>query len=121
MRYRMSLAGLLAAAFLTAEVGTIPAGFTPIFDGKTTKGWHLSRTVHHGTTGNVSVENGEIALRQRPYGQGGLLLSDKKYHNFDLYLEVKAAWGCNSGIFLRSTEGGSAYQIELDQTRGTGN
>jgi hypothetical protein len=53
-------------------------------------------------------------------GQGGLLLTDRRYSNFELYIEVKAHWGCNSGIFLRSTEGGSAYQIELDQGRGTG-
>lgn len=119
MKHLLLSASLSLSAL--AAVGSIPAGLTPIFDGKTVKGWHLSRTVHHGTTGNVFVENGEIVLKQRPYGQGGLLLTDRKYHNFDLYLEVKAPWGCNSGIFLRSTEGGSAYQIELDQTRGTGN
>jgi hypothetical protein len=112
---------LLGAVDVWPQAMKIPEGFRPIFDGKTLKGWHLSRTNHHGSTGNVFVENGEMVLKQRPYGQGGLLMSDKKYHNFDLYLEVKEAWGCNSGIFLRSTEGGSAYQIEQDQTRGTGN
>ena len=112
---------LAGAGAMSAQTGKIPEGFTPIFDGKTLKGWHLSRTVHHGSTGNVFVENGEITLKQRPYGQGGLLLTDKRYHNFEFYVEVKAAWGCNSGLFLRSSEGGSAYQIELDQSRGTGN
>jgi len=119
MRRAAALA-LLAAAGLAAQAGGIPEGFRPVFDGKTTRGWHVSRSTRHGTTPNVFVENGELVLKQRPYGQGGLVFTDKQYHNFELYLEVKEAWGCNSGIFLRSTESGSAYQIELDQTRGTG-
>jgi len=112
-------AAVLAVAFAASAAlpaaPAIPDGFTPIFNGKDLKGWHLSRTVHHGTTGNVFVDRGEIVLKQRPYGQGGLLLTDKRYKNFELFLEVKLLWGMNSGIFLRSTEGGSAYQIELAQ------
>jgi Domain of Unknown Function (DUF1080) len=103
------------------EADGIPSGFQAIFNGKDTNGWHFSRTSHHGTTAKAYVENGELVLKQQPFGQGGLLLTDKKYHNFELYVEVKEAWGCNSGLFLRSTEGGSAYQIELDQSFGNGN
>ncbi len=112
------LAGL-AVGLAVGQVGKIPEGFTPIFDSKTTKGWHPSRTTRHGNTPNYFVENGELVLKQKPYGQGGLLFTDKKYHNFELYLEVKEAWGCNSGIFLRSTEEGSAYQIELANEGGS--
>lgn len=112
---------VLGSTAVSAQTAGVPEGFKPIFNGKNLEGWHLSKTNHHGSTGNAYVENGAIVLKQRPFGQGGLLLSDKKYHNFDLYLEVKEISGCNSGLFLRSTEGGSAYQIELDQTRGNGN
>lgn len=98
-----------------------PPGFTPIFNGRDLTGWHLSRTDHHGSTPDAAARNGLLQLKQSPYGQGGLLLTDARYRDFELYLEVKAPWGCNSGIFLRSTEGGVAYQIELDQGRGTGN
>ncbi|CAN5921591.1 hypothetical protein BH11GEM2_BH11GEM2_15840 [soil metagenome] len=107
----------------TGDASAIPAGFTPIFNGRDLDGWHISRTTHHGTTGDFRVEDGIIALRQRPYGQGGLLLSDRKYHNFELYLETKPDWGTNGGIFFRSSEGGSAYQIELvgGGSGGTGN
>jgi Domain of Unknown Function (DUF1080) len=111
------LAVLLLALSLKAQ---IPSGFQAIFNGRNLAGWHISRTDHHGSTPNATVANGVLALGQSPYGQGGLLLTNRRYANFELYLEVKAAWGCNSGIFLRSTEGGSAYQIELDQGRGTG-
>ena len=115
---RMAVLVALFSASAPSQIESIPKDFTPIFDGKTLKGWHLSRTTHHGSTGNVVVENGAIVLKQKPYGQGGLLLTNRKYRNFDLYLEVKEAWGCNSGLFLRSTEGGSAYQIELSNEAG---
>ena len=103
--------------------GGIPDGFTPIFNGRDLAGWHTSRTTHHGTTGDFRVEDGVITLRQQPYGQGGLLLSDRKYRNFELSLETKPDWGTNGGIFFRSSEGGSAYQIELvgGGSGGTGN
>jgi hypothetical protein len=117
---RAAIVAGLSAVLVAGQERAIPDGFTPIFDGKTTKGWHPSRTTRHGSTPNVSVENGELVLRQQPFARGGLLFTDKEYGNFELYLEVKPAWGCNSGIFLRSTEEGSAYQIELDQMRGSG-
>ena len=115
-----SLVLALSAAASSAGAD-IPPGFVRIFDGKTTKGWHFSGTVHHGTTGIATVtKDGVLQLTQRPFGQGGLLLTDKIYRNFHLYLEVKVPFATNSGIFLRSTEGGSAYQVELVQGGATG-
>jgi hypothetical protein len=103
---------ILASATLAAQA-QLPAGFAPIFNGKDLAGWHISRTNHHGATGNYYVENGVLLMNQRPFGQGGLLLTDKIYRDFELYLEAKPDLGFNSGIFLRSTESGSAYQIEI--------
>lgn len=122
-RYIVGTAFLLASAptVVFGQTGKVPEGFVSIFNGKNLKGWHVSRTDHHGSTGNFYVEDGAIVLKQRPYGQGGLLFTDKKYKDFELYVEAKPDWGCNGGIFFRSTEGGSGYQIEIDQGRGTGN
>lgn len=94
--------------------------FTSIFNGKDLQGWHVSRTSHQGTTGNFYVEDGAIILKQNPYGQGGVLLSDKKYRDFELYVEVMIDSFCNGGIFLRSTESGQAYQVELVVPGATG-
>jgi len=41
-------------------------------------------------------------------------LTDRSYRNFELYMEVKPDWGNDSGIFLRSTESGAAYQVTMD-------
>lgn len=106
------------AAF--AQQGSIPKGFTPLFNGKDLTGWHISRTTHQGTTPDIKVANSMIILKQHPYGQGGVLLSNKKYRNFELYLEVKFDSFCNGGIFIRSTESGQAYQVELAEPGGTG-
>lgn len=96
-----------------AQLGTIPDGFSRIFNGRNTDGWHWSRTVHHGTSAIATVEEDALVLQPYPFGQGGLFLSDRSYRDFELYLEMKPDPDYNSGIFLRSTEGGSAYQIEL--------
>lgn len=96
----------------------LPEGFKPIFNGKNLKGWHISRTTHQGTTPKVTANDGVLTLEQNPYGQGGVLLTDKKYKNFELYIEVKLDSFTNGGIFIRSSESGMAYQIELDETSG---
>jgi hypothetical protein len=103
-----------------AQPSTIPSGFTRILNGKDLKGWHISRTSHQGTTPHFFVAHGVLTGMQQPYGQGGVLLTNKKYKNFELYVEVKMDSFCNGGIFLRATESGQAYQIELSEPGGTG-
>ncbi len=110
----------LTTSIIQLQAQQIPSGFTSLFNGKNLKGWHTSRTSHQGTTGNFHVEDGTITLKQNPFGQGGVLLTDKKYKNFELYVEVKIDSFCNGGIFLRSTESGQAYQIELEIPGATG-
>jgi hypothetical protein len=105
---------LLGTGLLRAEIGRIPPGFKPIFNGKDLKGWHVSRSNHHGTTLAARVEDGILVIGQNPIGEGGILLTDKRYKDFELYLEVKPDWGCDGGIFLRSNEEGNAYQITID-------
>jgi hypothetical protein len=92
----------------------IPAGFTPIFNGKDLTGWHVSKTNHHGITPDYHVQHGMIVGTQSPLGGGGILLTDKSYKNVEVYLEVKPDWGCDSGLFFRSNEAGDAYQVTLD-------
>ncbi len=108
--------------FIGKAIAQPPAGFIPIFNGKDLKGWHISRTTHQGTVLGCSVEEGAIVITQNPFGQGGVLLSDNRYKNFELYLEVKIDSMSNGGIFIRSSESGIAYQVELDENAGsTGN
>ena len=107
-------------ADLLNDKGGIPEGFTPIFNGKDLSGWHISKTNHHGTTPDYRVLHGMIVGNQSPIGQGGILLTDKRYKNVEVYMEVKPDWGNDSGLFLRSSEAGEAYQVTLDYLPGGG-
>ena len=89
-----------------------------IFNRANLDGWHVSRNNFHGSTPNFFVTNMILIGGQNPYGLGGILMSDKKYKNFDLYLEVKPDWGCDGGVFVRSAEDGSTYQVTIDYLPG---
>jgi hypothetical protein len=96
----------------------VPDGFTPIFNGRDLTGWHISKEARHGVQPDFHVSQGMILGTQKPLGSGGLLLTDKKYKNFELYFEAKPDWGCDSGVFFRTTETGVAYQITMDYLPG---
>ncbi len=121
MKIRHCLALLLLGAVSAFAAEPAPApmtklpltGFKPLFNGKDMKGWHWSRTVRHGSVGGFRIEGGAMTLFQNPYGQGGLLMTDKRYKNFEFYVETDIQPFYNSGLFLRSSESGYAYQLEL--------
>ena len=109
------LAALVAPALLFAAV---PEGFTPLFNGKDLTGWHISQTNHHGNSQGWSVKDGVILATQDRPGNGGILLTDRKYRDFEVSLEVNPDWGCDGGLFLRSNEKGQAYQVMIDYLEG---
>jgi hypothetical protein len=98
----------------------VPEGFTALFNGRDLTGWHISTSNHHGTTPAYRVMHGLIVGSQNPLGQGGILLTDRKYKNVELYTEVKPDYGCDSGLFFRSNEAGDAYQVTMDYLPGGG-
>lgn len=104
---------LFAAAALLASAQA-PKGFTPIFNGKDLTGWHISQVNHHGNTKAWTVKDGILMGTQDPPNNGGILLTNKKYKNFEVSLEVNPDFGCDGGLFLRSNEKGQAYQVMLD-------
>jgi hypothetical protein len=113
---RIAFVALLACAGLWGQ--SAPKGAKKLWNGKDLKGWHISEVNHHGNTKAWTVENGVLTVTQDTPGNGGILLTDRTYKNFELYLEVKPDWGCDGGIFLRSTEKGEAYQVMLDYLEG---
>jgi hypothetical protein len=64
------------------------------------------------------VEGSAIVGTQDTPGNGGILLTDAPYGDFELILEVNNDFGTDSGIFLRSTEDGRAYQGLVDYKAG---
>jgi len=60
--------GPAATAALAADV---PAGFTPLFNGKDLTGWHVSQVNHHGNSKGWSVKDGVVLATQDRPGNGG--------------------------------------------------
>jgi len=95
-----------------------PSAFRAVFNGTDLNGWHISQVNHHGNTSGWAVEMQAITGTQDRAGHGGVLLTDKKYKNFEVSLEINPDYGCDSGLFLRATEKGEAYQVLLDYLDG---
>src|SRR3954469_5949783 len=95
-------------------------GFTPIFNGKDLTGWKVSaKTGHSRTSKNTSggkwvVEDGALVGSQDVPGNGGIIITEKQYGDFEVALEMKNDFGPDSGLFLRSNDRGQAYQAMID-------
>ncbi len=96
----------------------IPDGFESIFNHQNIAGWHVSMTNHHGDTTEWRVIDGALTARQNTPGNGGILLTDETYGDFEVYVEIKPDFGCDGGLFLRSGEGGQGYQVMIDYLEG---
>lgn len=102
-------------------------GFVSIFDGTSLDGWHMSAKTGHSSASNHTsggewkIEQGAIWGGQDTPGNGGIIITDKQsYSDFEVALEMKNDFGPDSGLFMRSTEDGTAYQCNIDyRTDGT--
>jgi hypothetical protein len=95
-------------------------GFLPIFNGKDLTGWKVSAKTGHSrasknsTGGKWVVEDGAMVGSQDVPGNGGIIITEKQYGDFEVVLEMKNDFGPDSGLFLRSTEDGKCYQAMID-------
>jgi hypothetical protein len=92
-------------------------GWIPLFDGKSLAGWHKNPDkIGHGTGGSWTVEDGVLVGQQDPpgSGNGGILLTDRKFGDFELSIDMKPDWGVDSGVFLRSNDKGECFQMMVD-------
>jgi hypothetical protein len=122
----VALAGLIAAARadLPKPEKFDDTGFVPIFNGKDLTGWTVSaKTGHSRTSQNTSggkweVKDGAIVGTQDVPGNGGIIITDKPYGDFEVVLEMNNDDGPDSGLFLRSTDTGKCYQAMIDYHKG---
>jgi hypothetical protein len=119
------LAALLGLALLPAPPSAADDKpkddeFVPVFNGKDLTGWKVSaKTGHSRTSKNTSggkwvVEDGVMVGSQDVPGNGGIIITEKEYGDFEVALEMKNDFGPDSGLFLRSTDTGKCYQAMID-------
>ncbi len=82
-------------------------GWMPLFDGKTTKGWHTYGKSSVGP--RWKIVNGAI-MNDPSVKEGGDIVTDAEYENFDLKLEWKISAKGNSGIIFNVKEDAAKYQ-----------
>lgn len=130
MSRQHGMLGTVFASFVLVAIASAPAADLPaplgkgatvsLFDGKTLDGWHVSAMTGHSsasknkTGGRWVVEDGMIVGSQDIPGNGGILITDKKFGNFEVVLEMKNDFGPDSGLFLRTNDKGQCYQAMID-------
>lgn len=103
--------------FATVQLSNAQKGFKPLFDGKTTKGWH---TYNKTTVGSAwQVQDGSLHLDLATKGKdgGGDLVTDKEYGDFHLKYDWKVAQKANSGLIFYINEApkyGATYSTGLE-------
>lgn len=112
MRTTLRLAALAVAVYAASvraedKPAKVPDGFTSLFDGKTLNGWKAT-----GKAEVWAVEDGNIVCKG---GNGGWLLTEKDYANFEFRCEYKwAKAGGNSGVALRTPDKGDPAYVGME-------
>jgi 3-keto-disaccharide hydrolase len=118
-----SLPAIVACIVLSIDASA-EDGWRSLFDGTSLNGWHISAASGHSrASGNKSggrwvIEGGAIVGSQDLKGNGGLIITDEQFADFEVSLEMKNDFGPDSGLFLRSTEDGKAWQAMIDYHAG---
>jgi 3-keto-disaccharide hydrolase len=103
-RYLCTLVVALGLISLASAVDDVPAGFTPLFNGKDLSGWKV-------LNGKMDVWGADKGILFVDGKGGGWLMTEKEYGDFELRLEFKMPKMGNSGVALRAPlQGDPAYQ-----------
>lgn len=114
LRVAALLAALVVPAgrFMAAEPNTLTpqeqaAGWRLLFDGRSTSGWHTYGKKNI-TPNSWRVQDGCLVIPKsngRPNGNGGDLVTNSLFTNFEFQFEWRVAAGGNSGVEYLFTEG----------------
>lgn len=100
-------------------------GYLSLFDG-TFKGWFQSCKTTHSSGSNVGAifrigtADGKPAIysTQRGSGTGGIMMTNKKFTNYEIVFETWPDYGNDAGLFNRTTIAGKCFQTVLDYIGG---
>ena len=107
---------LCLGGFLLSGAAVAQYGFSPLFDGKSLRGWTpKTRSKAKQSLGKWIVEDGMIVGGQDPVGVGSYLVSDEAFDDFELQIEARPDWPVDTGILVRTIPAGNVgIQVLLD-------
>jgi hypothetical protein len=98
-------------------------GFVSIFNGNDLTGWWEDCQTHTTDTklgGVWWVDPVQHLLFSREEGQNGdILVTNKKYENYEIVLDLWPVFGNDGGVFNRVTNSGSCWQSTIDYIQGS--
>ena len=98
----------------SSGTGTLANGWIPLFDGKTTNGWHKYGGGPVGPAWKIADSTLNLDATEKESGGtikgGGDIVTDEEFENFDLKLEWKISKGGNSGIMFCVQEDSTKYK-----------
>ena len=104
---------LLAVVGCQTGGGTVEAGFKPLFDGQSLKGWTLLNPKGAGySVTNLVDQTGTNAVIHCASGGGGNLLTEEQYSDFVLRFDFKISKGGNNGLAIRSPLSGKSLAYD---------
>lgn len=100
-------------------------GYLNLFDG-TFKGWfqscktsHSSSNKSQGAIFRIGTADGKPAIYSTQRGSaGGIMMTNKKFTNYELVIDFWPEYGNDGGVFNRTTIEGRCYQTVLDYIGG---
>lgn len=109
----------------TVQAGMDSEGYHSIFDGSSLKGWWPDcKTGHSSGSASgaiIKVDPNSRALFMTQNGTaGGVLMTNKKWANYELVMDIWPKYGNDAGIFNRSTAGGVCFHTTMDYIGGAG-
>ena len=111
--FQIAIVALLLATTILAGEAPKEEGFVPLFDGKSLNGWAAHNEPGHGGGAKWEVRDGAIASIQEWPGAWAMLATKQTFGDFELRLEVKPERPVGSGVLVRATLQGHAYEVRV--------
>jgi hypothetical protein len=100
-------------------------GFSPMFNGKSLKGWwegcggsHATDKVNGGTWLADSTHQAIYSM-QNSNGSGSVLTTNKSYTHYEMIFDFWSTFGNDAGVFNRTPANWRCYQTTLDYINGS--
>ena len=118
-------ADVVATDTVNSGGGVDDDGYFPLFDG-TFKGWFQSCKTGHssgsteGGIFRIGQADGKPAVytTQRGTATGGLMMTNKKFTNYEITFQTWPDYGNDGGLFNRTPHNGRCFQTVLDYIGG---